>query len=196
MKKTNHRLYYLVPLMLILVAMAALSACSSGSKTPTPAPTSTPTTSPTPTATLTPTPSPTPSPTPTPTLTSTPSPTTSPTPTPSPTPSPTPTSTPTPTPTTVQNVTEDLKAQGMAFDKSTIRVPAGAKVTIIFTNKDSAPHNFALYTDSSASTPIFVGKVISLSTTTYEFTAPSTPGNYFFRCDVHPTSMTGTFAVE
>jgi plastocyanin len=33
------------------------------------------------------------------------------------------------------------------------------------------------------------------TTTTYTFTAPSTPGSYFFRCDVHPTQMTGTFVV-
>jgi hypothetical protein len=27
------------------------------------------------------------------------------------------------------------------------------------------------------------------------FTTPAA-GNYFFRCDVHPTSMTGTFTVN
>ena len=84
----------------------------------------------------------------------------------------------------------------MAFDKGTITVPAGANVTIDFDNRDSAPHNFALYTNSSASTSIFVGDVISSSTITYTFTSPNTPGNYFFRCDVHPFTMTGTFVVE
>jgi plastocyanin len=107
----------------------------------------------------------------------------------------TPTPTPTPTP-TGQSVTIDLVAQNMAFNKSTITVPAGASVTMNFDNKDSIPHNFALYTDSSATTSIFVGTIITSSKTTYTFTAPSTPGNYFFRCDVHPTSMTGTFIVE
>jgi len=33
------------------------------------------------------------------------------------------------------------------------------------------------------------------ATTTYTFTAPSTPGTYFFRCDVHPETMTGQFIV-
>ena len=28
------------------------------------------------------------------------------------------------------------------------------------------------------------------------FTAPSTPGRYFFRCDVHPTLMTGFLVVN
>ncbi len=103
--------------------------------------------------------------------------------------------TPTPTPAPGQSVTINLIAQNMAFDKSTITVPAGASVTINFNNEDTIPHNFALYTNSSASTSIFVGEVITSTTTTYEFTAPTTPGNYFFRCDVHPMTMTGTFVV-
>ena len=108
-----------------------------------------------------------------------------------------PKATPTPTPTaTGQNVTISLTAQNMAFDKSTITVPAGASVTINFNNKDNIAHNFALYTNSSATTSIFVGKIITATQTIYNFTAPSTPGNYFFRCDVHPTTMTGTFVVQ
>jgi plastocyanin len=34
-----------------------------------------------------------------------------------------------------------------------------------------------------------------VSTTTYTFEAPD-PGEYFFRCDVHPVDMTGTFVVR
>ncbi|HWQ21068.1 MAG TPA: cupredoxin domain-containing protein [Methanotrichaceae archaeon] len=97
-----------------------------------------------------------------------------------------------------QNVTIGLTAQGMAFNTSTITVPAGATVTMNFNNMDSGvPHNFAAYTDSSASKSIFVGQIINgPKTTTYTFTAPSAPGTYFFRCDVHPTTMTGQFIVK
>jgi plastocyanin len=110
----------------------------------------------------------------------------------------TPTTTATSTTTTAagQPVTINLIAQNIAFDQNTLTVAAGAKVTINFTNKDNVPHNFALYTDSSASTTIFKGNIITNSSTTYTFTAPSTPGTYFFRCDVHPTSMTGSFIVK
>lgn len=93
-------------------------------------------------------------------------------------------------------VTINLTAQNMAFDKSSISVPAGAKVTMIFNNQDSAPHNFALYTDSSAANVIFKGDVVTSKTITYQFTAPSAPGSYFFRCDTHPRAMTGTFIVQ
>lgn len=91
-----------------------------------------------------------------------------------------------------------LSAQNIAFDTSTITVPAGADVTVNFDNEDNGiPHNFAVYTDSSASQSIFVGDTITgPDTTTYTFTAPSDPGTYYFRCDVHPEQMNGDFIVQ
>jgi plastocyanin len=90
-----------------------------------------------------------------------------------------------------------LQAKDISFNVSTITVPAGANVIVHFSNEDSGiPHNFAVYESSSASKSIFVGKIITgVSSITYNFTAPITPGNYYFRCDVHPTIMTGTFTV-
>lgn len=111
------------------------------------------------------------------------------------TPAPT-TPTPIPPPATGQSVTIDLTARNIAFDKSTITVPAGAQVTMNFNNQDAISHNFALYTDSSASKSIFVGQIVSSTTVTYKFTAPTAPGTYFFRCDVHPGTMTGKFIVQ
>ncbi len=117
--------------------------------------------------------------------------------------SPTPTSSPMPSPGTTPTApgaasTIDLSAQSIAFDKASITVKAGSQVTINFNNKDSGvPHNFALYTDSSAKQNIFRGDIVTgPGTAVYKFTAPSTPGTYFFRCDVHPTQMTGQFIVQ
>jgi predicted lipoprotein with Yx(FWY)xxD motif/plastocyanin len=94
-------------------------------------------------------------------------------------------------------VTINLVAQAIAFDTNSISVPAGASVTINFNNKDTVPHNFSLYTDSSATPPaIFQGQIVTgPATVTYNFKAPTTPGTYFFRCDIHPTIMTGSFIV-
>lgn len=105
---------------------------------------------------------------------------------------------PPPTPPPGQHVMIDLVAQNIAFDKSTITVPAGAEVMVNFDNKDNGvPHNFAVYTDASATKAIFVGQIISgPKTITYSFVAPTTPGKYFFRCDAHPTTMTGTLVVK
>ncbi len=112
---------------------------------------------------------------------------------------PTPTTTsPSPSPTAAPQTNINLVAQNISFDLNTITVPAGASITVNFTNRDATvPHNFAVYTNSAATTPIFTGKIITgPATTTYTFTAPAVPGNYFFRCDVHPTQMTGTLVVK
>jgi plastocyanin len=105
--------------------------------------------------------------------------------------------TPTPSPSTGGN-TITVTAAGMAFDTSTITVSAGAHVTITFINNDSGiPHNIAFYTSSSATTVIYKGKTTTgVATITYTFDAPTTPGTYFFRCDVHPNTMTGEFIVK
>src|SRR4030042_3272348 len=126
-------------------------------------------------------------------------------PTPTPTPAPvsrTPTSTPTgiiATPTdgsASKNITISLSAQNLTFDKTTITVPAGANVTVVFNNKEVIPHNLAVYETRAATKVVFQGKVITGPTIIeYNFTAPEKPGTYFFRCDIHPTTMTGSFVV-
>lgn len=95
-----------------------------------------------------------------------------------------------------KTVTLDLTAKNLSFDKTALTVPAGAAVTLSFSNQDTGiPHNFAAYTNSGGSTSIFVGQTINgPGTVTYKFPAPATPGTYFFRCDVHP-SMTGSLVV-
>jgi LysM repeat protein/plastocyanin len=94
--------------------------------------------------------------------------------------------------------TVNLTARNMAFSMSMITVPAGAQVTIVFDNEDAGvPHNFAVYADSSAQQAIFRGQIVTgPAMTTYSFTAPSQPGTYFFRCDIHFTRMTGQFVVN
>ncbi len=104
-----------------------------------------------------------------------------------------------PTPTTMppgQSIPLSLVAKDNAFDRGTITVPAGAAVVLTFDNQDRFPHNVALYTDSTARTTIYKGVIITgPKVITYTFNAPSQPGTYFFRCDVHPSTMTGSFIV-
>jgi outer membrane protein assembly factor BamB/plastocyanin len=96
-----------------------------------------------------------------------------------------------------KDVTIDLIAKNIAYNRSTITVPAGANVTVNFDNQDaSIPHNFAVYETPAAEKVIFRGDIITgPAKTTYNFTAPDKPGTYFFRCDVHPSIMTGQFVV-
>jgi plastocyanin len=94
-------------------------------------------------------------------------------------------------------VTINIAAQNMAFDQSALTVKAGAQVTMNFNNKDTMPHNVAIYTDSTAAQLIYKGETFNgPATRTYTFTAPTSPGTYFFRCDVHPAKMTGQFIVQ
>jgi plastocyanin len=58
------------------------------------------------------------------------------------------------------------------------------------------PHNIAIYTDKSASKSLFKGSTVTgPKTTTYHVHALQA-GTYYFRCDIHPTQMFGTFVVS
>ncbi len=97
----------------------------------------------------------------------------------------------------VEEVAIEITSQSIAFDKKTIIVSAGAKVTMNFHNQDNGvPHNFALYQDSSKQKAFFKGEIFKgVADKTYRFTAPSEPGSYYFQCDVHH-QMNGTFQVK
>jgi plastocyanin len=87
-----------------------------------------------------------------------------------------------------------IVATHMAFSPSTVEIAANKNVTIHFDNQDSAPHNVAIYTDSTASEKVSIGEVISASKADQVVPALAA-GTYFFRCDVH-TDMTGTIVVK
>jgi plastocyanin len=91
-------------------------------------------------------------------------------------------------------------ASATGFDKDCLAAPAGEAFTIEFDNQDTQPHNVAIYTDSSAATRLGGAQdagdfILGPATVTYEVD-PLEAGNYFFRCDVHPATMTGTFVVK
>ena len=83
-----------------------------------------------------------------------------------------------------------ITAQGNVFTPATLTVKAGKAFGLTLDNKDSAPHNVAIFTDSSASTSISIGEIVSSTTATQQVPALAA-GAYFFRCDVHK-EMTGT----
>ncbi len=99
-------------------------------------------------------------------------------------------------PSNLPKTTVTLSAKNIAFDTQTLSVPSGAAFTIGFDNQDSGTsHNVAIYTNQSASKVLFRGSLVT-GPKAVVYHVPALPsGTYFFRCDVHPTQMTGTLTV-
>ena len=94
-------------------------------------------------------------------------------------------------------VTVNIAAQNLQFSVRQITASPGVQVTIIFENREPIPHNVSFYTNRSATSAIYKSELVTGPTTVTErFTSPSSPGSYFFRCDAHPDTMTGTFTVQ
>lgn len=98
--------------------------------------------------------------------------------------------------------TVPVVAANVAFDTKQITVRTGGKIRVRFDNRDQAvEHNIAFYkssTDLSAVSPGSVGtRFPGPAVDDTVFDVPPA-GDYFFRCDVHPTipAMTGTFTVQ
>ena len=84
----------------------------------------------------------------------------------------------------------------LKFDKAELRVPANTQVTVRADNRDTGIiHNLAAYTDSSAKKKIAATELCAAPCVKeVTFTSPA-PGEYFFRCDVHP-DMKGKLIAE
>ena len=110
---------------------------------------------------------------------------------------PTPACQPSGSSTTLQ-IAAPVGAATNGFDKTCLAVAAGKAFKVDFTNsdQDSIVHNWALFTDSSGSSQLGGGTtsepVSPGQTQSYSIKALPA-GQYFYRCDFHPTTMTGTF---
>jgi outer membrane protein assembly factor BamB/plastocyanin len=120
---------------------------------------------------------------------------------PSASPSVTPTSTPSPSPsgnTALQISTPD-QGDGILFDTSQLKAPAGARVSLTYTNDSAIPHDWHLFDGPNASAPSIASTKIQAGPNDAQnvsFTVPSNPGRYYFQCDVHPTLMNGFLIVH
>lgn len=93
-----------------------------------------------------------------------------------------------------------IAAKNTAFDTKCLAAPAGKTFTVTFDNQEAVPHNFAIYTDSSATqllggAPSASDIVVGPSQKDYQVD-PLKKGTYYFQCDIHPTIMNGTFVAD
>lgn len=82
-----------------------------------------------------------------------------------------------------------IVAKDLKFDKASVEVQADQIFTLHFDNQEAAPHNVAIYADSSAAHRISIGEIVSSKKADQAVPALKA-GTYFFRCDVH-TDMKG-----
>ena len=120
---------------------------------------------------------------------------------PSASPSITPTSPPSPSPSgnTDLQISSPDQGDGILFNTSQLTAPAGAQVSLTYTNETSIPHDWHLFDGANASSPSIVSTKIQAGPNDAQdvsFTVPSNPGRYYFQCDVHPTLMNGFLIVH
>jgi hypothetical protein len=90
----------------------------------------------------------------------------------------------------------EISAETTAFDTQCLVGPAEEPFTVTFNNQDPVnAHNWSLYEDPEYTTAI-VEEQTFVGPATEEYRVPAlAEESYFFRCDAHPTQMTGVLAV-
>ena len=95
----------------------------------------------------------------------------------------------------------DAKGHPFAPGEACLAVPAGHFTVTVHNDVlgvgiGSPNHNFAVFTDSSATQPVFTGDLTYPRTST-TYHVPRLPaGTYLFHCDVHPQTMYGALVVS
>jgi plastocyanin len=84
-----------------------------------------------------------------------------------------------------------IAARDLAFDTTSLEVPANAPFTIVFENAEAVPHNVSIdRLQGSDGGRVFEGAVFNGPATRWYAVPALAPGVYTFLCQVHP-SMTG-----
>ncbi len=83
-------------------------------------------------------------------------------------------------------------AKDIAYQPTSLSIPANTATTITFDNQDAAPHNIAIKDASGAQ--VFKGEIVTQQKIDYNVNALPA-GTYSFWCEVHP-NMTGTLTVQ
>lgn len=92
--------------------------------------------------------------------------------------------------------TISIAASNLLFDNTKLTASAGS-VKIEFDNKDGGiPHNINFFDGKDATGKSLGATAIEAGPTKQELTIDFKPGTYYFQCDVHPTTMTGTLTVS
>jgi len=95
--------------------------------------------------------------------------------------------------------TINVTARDFLFDPNMLSAKKGQTTTISFKNDGSTTHTFKLYTDEEHTKPVAngdSGSVAAGGSKTLTVSLASDSGDLFFRCEIHPTQMTGKVSVD
>ncbi len=85
----------------------------------------------------------------------------------------------------------ELAANGLAFDKQELTIPADTEFVLAFNNEEAQPHNVAILEAQGSPNALFRGAIVTGPKLSEETVDPIPAGEYYFQCDVHP-NMSGT----
>jgi len=91
----------------------------------------------------------------------------------------------------------EIVTEGLAFNRGTIAVPAGAQVVIQLKNSDNYTHYFGVYRSEDSEQALAGPTELPANTTKeFSFTAPKETGRYYFRDYTYPNKMEGIMLVS
>jgi plastocyanin len=94
-------------------------------------------------------------------------------------------------------VTLTLVGQNNVFVPQALQAPAGRPISVTFDNRDTVVHNVRFYGGPTSSSPSIGATPLSIGPSVDTvLLGELAPGSYYFRCDTHPTTMTGTLTVN
>jgi plastocyanin len=95
-------------------------------------------------------------------------------------------------------VTAPRGAAADGFATDVLSVEEQTPIDLEFDNQDDGVgHNVQIFNGTDASgAPLFTGAIVTGPTKTVYHVPPLAGGEYFFHCEVHPTTMTGTITAE
>jgi plastocyanin len=95
-------------------------------------------------------------------------------------------------------LTAPPSAAANGFSTNVLSVEEQTPIDLEFDNKDDGVgHNVQIFSGADASgAPLFTGAIVTGPTKTVYHVPPLAEGEYFFHCEVHPATMTGTITAE
>jgi plastocyanin len=82
-----------------------------------------------------------------------------------------------------------LSANGLAFDRAELAVPAGEPFVLVFENHEAISHNVSIYADAAHQDRRFEGVLFGGPATRWYPIPALAPGTYDFLCDLHPSML-------